>query len=110
MWKNRKVRLDNDYPPEILAKRKEYTVVKSPERVKHPLQDFVSCPSAGVSGGWNEDLRRGGGGDSGPVKLVKVYPQPATLREKIQRWSSWQPVRRRQDPSGRGAAGMERLQ
>ena len=115
MWNNNKVNFDHDYPPEIMARRKEYTEVRRalkgknlrfrtlyPARLKVFHDDGTTTYNTVEEA--SADLARRGF----PVKVIKP---PATLSDKLERWASWQPVRGARPQRPGGATGFkERLQ
>lgn len=115
VWHNSKISLDHDYPPEIMARRREYAEVRRilkeknlrfrtiyPARLKVFYEEGTKIYST------VEDATADMASRGFPVKIIQP---PATLKEKLQRWSTWTGVvGRRERRSGQAAGYKERLQ
>lgn len=115
LWNNNKVNLDHDYPPEIIAMRKEYAearrVLKEKNlrfRTLYPARLKVFHEEGAKIYNTVEEATADLASRGLPVKVIKP---PATPREKLQRWSSWRGAGGRRPRQSQGAAGYkERLQ
>lgn len=115
MWNNNKINLDHDYPPEIMAMRKEYAetrrILKDKNlrfRTLYPARLKVFFEEGAKTYNTVEEATADLASRGLPVKVIKP---PATLREKLQRWSSWRGAGGQRPRQNRGAAGYkERLQ
>lgn len=96
MWNSSKINLDHDYPPEIMAMRREYAearkILKEKNlrfRTRYPVRLKVFFEEGAKTYNTVEestaDLVRWG-------MLVKVIKPPATPREKLQRCPLWRGV------------------
>lgn len=108
-WNNNKINIDHDYPPEIMAMRREYAeawrILKEknlrfwtlyPARIKVFFEEGVKIYNTVEEA--TADLSSRGL----PVRVIKP---PTTPREKLQRWSSWRGARGQRPRQNRGAAG-----
>lgn len=115
MWNNSKINLDHDYPPEIMAMRKEYAearrVLKDKNlrfRTLYPARLKVFYEEGARVYNTVEEATADLASRGFPMKVIKPSTTP---REKIQRWSAWRDAGGRRSRQNRGAAGYkERLQ
>lgn len=115
MWNNNKVNLDHDYPPEIMAMRKEYAEVR--RTLKDKNLRFRTLYPARLKVFYEEGARVYNTVEETTADLasrgfpVKVIKPSTTPREKLQRRSAWEVAGGRRSRMTRGTAGFrERLQ
>lgn len=113
LWNNNKINLDHDYPPEIMAMRKEYAEAR--RILKDKNLRFRTLYPARLKVFYEEGVKIYNTVEEATADLasrglpVKVIKQPATPREKLQRLASWRGAGGQRQ--NRGAEGYkERLQ
>lgn len=114
-WNNNKVNLDHDYPPEIIAMRKEYAETR--RILKDKNLRFRTLYPARLKVFFDEGVKIYNTVEEATADLasrgfpVSVIKPPATPRESLQRWATWRGARGRRPQQNRGASGYkERLQ
>lgn len=115
LWNNNRINLDHDHPPEIMAMRKEYAEVR--RILKEKNLRFRTIYPARLKVFFEEGTKIYNTVEDATADLatrglqVEIIEPPATLREKLQRWSSWRSAGRRRVRGSGGPAGYkERLQ
>lgn len=115
MWNNSKISIDNDYPPEIMAMRKEYA--ESRRILKEKNLRFRTLYPARLKVFYEEGPKTYDTAEAATADLasrgfpVKVIKPPTTLREKLQRYPQWRRAEDQRPRPHRGATGFkERLQ
>lgn len=114
-WNNHKINIDHDYPPEIMAMRREYADAR--KILKEKNLRFRTLYPARLKVFFEEGVKTYNTVEEATADLssrglpVKVIKPPATPREKLQRRSSWREAGGRRPRQNRGAAAYkERLQ
>lgn len=94
-WNNNRINLDHDYPPEIMAMRKKYAEVRRILKEKNLRFRTVHLRAGRLKVFYEEGTKIYNTVEDATADLasqglpVKVIEPPLSLKEKLQRWSSW---------------------
>lgn len=115
MWNTNKINIDHDFPPEIMAMRKEYT--ESRKVLKEKNLRFRTLYPARLKVFYEEGVKIYDTVEAATTDLasrglpVKIIKPPTTLREKLQRCTQWRRAGEQRARQHRGATGYkEKLQ